>query len=78
VIIAKRQFSQSVSDIDKMAIFSIMDSTIQTKFVYSKGMVGGRRLLESSLRSTEEEVNISSVRKEGTYEQSGRCSESDA
>jgi len=56
VIIAKRQFSQSVSDIDKMAISSIMDSRIQTKFIYSEEMIGGRRLLESSLRSTEEEV----------------------
>jgi hypothetical protein len=42
VIIAKRQFSKSVSDIDKMAIFSIMDSRIQTTFVYSKGRVGRR------------------------------------
>jgi hypothetical protein len=33
-----------------------MDSRIQTKLVYSKAMVAGRRLLESSLRSTEEEV----------------------
>ena len=33
-----------VSGLDKRAISSIMDSRIQTKFVYSKGRVGGRRL----------------------------------
>jgi len=55
VIIAKGQFSQFVFDIDKMAIFSMMDSRIRTTFVYSERMMDGRRLLESSLRSTEEE-----------------------
>jgi hypothetical protein len=40
VIIAKKQFSQTASDVDKMAIFGIMDLRIQTKVVYSKGIVG--------------------------------------